>query len=509
MLLKQRNHLPHQVQHLNKKFWILALVIIVFGFLVKIYAISGNRIFFTVDEGRDAVYARQILNYHQIFTKGPQATLTGLYTGPLWYYVVSLGFSIFKGNPIGAVLILTFLNMIAVLILMIIIKKEISPKIALTTGLGLMLFWPFFTISLWAFNPFALVPLSFILILLLTKNKYGWAAIIIILAFNAELAGAVSLLLFYILIGGFMFLKKKISWKKYLISAFLFPLLGVAKILIDFIKTPRTHLGSGVTHISGTNFKQMAIEFVKIIGQTAIPQNAYIGFLVIVLITIVYLRLKNKNKFTKIFVSLTSVLIFASYLFFSSNHGWSAWHTAYIAPLTFVALFLMLWQEKQIGKTIIFAILVLQTISFKGNLTDYTKPSPNPSLLYNEIKVLDWIYTHSEGNGFNLYTYTNSFYDYPYQYLISWYAVPKYGFYPCEYSNFPLSIKDFYIPGWRNYVEPKLGCDKFRFLIIDSNTNGEANKDWINEFRIKTVFLDKTQIGGTTIEKRKVPDKIH
>src|SRR5260221_13789726 len=115
---------------------------------------------------------------------------------------------------------------------------------------------------------------------------------------------------------------------------------------------------------------------------------------------------------------------------------------------------------------------------------------------------------HNENYGFNLYTYTNSFYDYSYQYLVSWYGLPKYGFYPCEYSNFPLSIKTLYIPHTENYVEPKLGCDKFRFLIIDSTTNGNENKDWINKFRNQTIFIEKVNIGNTIIEKRRLPDII-
>ena len=117
------------------------------------------------------------------------------------------------------------------------------------------------------------------------------------------------------------------------------------------------------------------------------------------------------------------------------------------------------------------------------------------------MKVLDWIYSHNEGNGFNLYTYTDSFYDYSYQYLISWYGKEKYGFYPCEYANFPLAHKYLYIPGAEKYNTPQLGCDKFRFLIIDSTTNGNKNKGWINEFRDLTIFVEKTQIGNTTIEK--------
>lgn len=494
----------------NNLFWIFLAVILVFGILIKVVATSENRIFFTVDQGRDAVYAREIINYHTIFTKGPQATLTGLYTGPLWYYFISIGYLLIHGNPVGAVWFLTLVNIATTAVLVIIIKKEINWKIALIVAFSLQIFWNFFTISLWAFNPFILVPLTIILILLLVKNKYALAVIPIILAFNSELAGAIALFFFYISYGFWMTITKKINWKKFLLFALAIPTLAITKTIFDFLKTPRNPSPTGSTKLfSGTNFHQIGIEFIKIIGSTAIPQSPILGFLLVISIIIVFIFfIKNKNSFTKKFFFLLTALTFVCFIFFGSGHFWSAWHTAFLAPLFFICILIISWNMKVLGKAIIAIILFLQLISFKTNLQNYLKPSPNPSLLSNELKVLDWVYNHNEGNGFNLYTYTNTFYDYTYQYLIYWYALPKYGFYPCEYSNFPLSHKYLYIPGANHYVSPQLGCDKFRFLIIDSNTNGEKNKDWIKNFKNQTILLESTRIGNTTVEKRKVPDKI-
>lgn len=500
----------------TKLFFVFLVAIIVFGIISRFYAISGNRIFFTVDEGRDAVYVRQILNYHQIFTKGPESSVRGIFTGPLWYYFIAIGYALIKGNPAGSVLMLVLLNISITVAVILILRKEVDEKISLIAGLGLMIFWSFFSTSLWGFNPFPLVALSFILILLLLKfiqtNKqkyYGWALLPIILAFNTELAGAIAFFLFYILAGGYFIFRKKLNLRNYFIFAFLIPGIGIAKIVFDYLRQPKNpEINAGLKVLSGTNFKQMGIEFMKMIGTSSIPQNVYLGFLVIIVIIILYLRLTKKNIFIKNFIYSTFTLIITSFFFFASNHGWRSWHTVYIPPIILVAVLSMCYELKLLGKILIGVILILQLISFRNNYLDYLKPSPNPSILYNQIKVLDWVYGNSEGNGFDLYTYTNSFYDYSYQYLVSWYGKTKYGFYPCEYSNFPLSIKTLYIPGWENYVEPKLGCDKFRFLIIDSDTNGNMNKDWINSFRSQTVFLEKVQIGGTTIEKRKVPDKI-
>lgn len=494
---------------MKKLFIISALLILALSLFLHLFAIHGNNLFFTVDQGRDAIYAREIITYGRLFTQGPQATLKGLHTGPLWYYFIALGYALFKGNPAGGVIILTALNFLAVFILMLHIKKQVNPYLALTIGLGLTFFWDFFTTSLWAFNPFALTALAIFLILLLSKNKYGLSSLIILLAFNSELAGAFSLFFFYIVVGFLWTLNKKLNWQKYLLFAICLPAIGSLKIIYDFIKTPRSLRLENSHQIAGTNFKYMAGEFINLIGRVALPQIPVLGFILIAVIFICFIFLiKNKNKFSKTFISLTILLAFTSYLFFASNHGWSAWHTAYLPALIFISLILALWHFKTLGKFLIVLLFLCQTFFFKESLNAYLIKSPNPSLLYNQEKVLDWIYTKNEGNGFNLYTYTNTFYDYSYQYLVYWYALPKYGFYPCEYSNFPLSHKYLYIPGADHYVEPKLGCDKFRFLIIDSNTNGEKNSDWINNFRNETLLVEKTQIGNTVIEKRKLPDKI-
>lgn len=482
-----------------------------------------NNIFFTVDEGRDAVYVREILNYHKIFTKGPESSVAGVFAGPLWYYFISIGYAVMHGNPIGSVFGLILLNLFVTTILIFVIGKRVGIKVALIVGFGLQIFWPFFMTSLWGFNPFPLVALSIFLILILEKflekpnsKTYALGLVPILLGFNTELAGTFAFLIFYILFGVWAVRKKKLNWRDLFIFGLAIPILGGLKILNDFANQPiGSKVNSGLGVFAGLNFVAIAQEFVKMIGGAVIPQLPIIGFLIAVLIILVFIFFtKSKNKFVKNFSYLTFVLVFVSYLFFSSNQGWRSWHTVYISPLILTTMLLICFElskasysvVKKTGKVFIVIILFLQILFFKQNYIDYLKPSDNSSLLSNQMGVLDWIYTNSEGNGFNAYTYTNTFYDYPYQYLFTWYGGSKYGFLPCEYSNFPFSHKELYVPGWEHYTEPKLGCDKFRFLIIESDTNGEDNKNWIDEFRIENHFVARTKIGDTVIEKYKARD---
>src|SRR5260221_3286454 len=160
---------------------------------------------------------------------------------------------------------LILLNLAITLVLMYVLKKEIDEKIGLVVGFGLMIFWPFFTTSLYGFNPFPLLALSIILILLLIKNKYGLALIPILLAFNTELAGALAFLVFYILVLSIFLLNRKISMKKYLIFCFGIPGIGLVKIVFDYLRQPKTTVNAGLIVFGGVNFKQMGVEFVKLI----------------------------------------------------------------------------------------------------------------------------------------------------------------------------------------------------------------------------------------------------
>ncbi|HEX6977066.1 MAG TPA: hypothetical protein VF185_01740 [Patescibacteria group bacterium] len=501
----------------KRTFFLLTTAILIFGFVLHIISVSNNNFFFTVDQGRDATYVREILNYHKIFLSGPETTIRGIYTGPLWYYFLALGYFILGGNPLGGVIICILLNLAATLVVITWARKKIGELESLVLGLALQFNWGFYYTSLWAFNPFPLVFLSILFLILLTKflkgkRAYYFLALIpVILAFNTEIAGAIVFLLIYIAVGLFGYYRKILSLKAYLIFAFVIPAVGIAKIVYEALTTflkSGSVLGAstGLGVISSTNFKGIYEQFGKILSDAIIPENLILSLGVIFLTIFLLILSKTRPKKSVLtFFSLTIVITVISYLFFASNKGYREWHTVYLTPLIFISILLfVLSLPKKIGLFILIFIMFFQVKNFYFKYTDYLRPSGNSSLFSNQIKVMDAIYKTSEGNGFDVYTYTNTFYDYSYQYLFSWYGKNKYGFYPCSYSNFPYSLKSLYIVGYEHYTEPKLGCDKLRYLIIESDTNGEKNKDWIKEFRLETRLLETIEVGNTKIEKRAV-----
>lgn len=412
-----------------RAFSVILGLIIGFGLITHLYAIKNNNLFFTVDQGRDAVYVREILENQKLFLKGPETSIKGIFVGPLWYYFVSLGYFLAGGHPVGGVWVLIVLNLLATFVLAFVLAKKISPTLGLIVALGLTFFWPFFVTSLWSFNPFPIAALSIFLILLLIevlktrkKSSFFAAGIIILFAFNTNLASAFALTIFYLVTGFIIYYKR--------------------------------------------------------------------GFF-------------SKLSFSRRFIFLVLELLLVSFFFFALNpEHFRDWQVVYLPPLVFIAVILWLWQlPKKLKIPLILVILIVNFWYFSQKYQAYLEVSDNPSLLYNQLSVIDSLYQESRSQGFAAYNYTDTFYDYPYQYLFWWYGKQKYGYLPCEYANYPLSPKELYIPGYNLYLEPKRDCDRLKFLIIQSKTNGQDNYSWPERFRAFHQLEKTIQVGQIRLEE--------
>ncbi len=460
-----------------KAFGVILSIILIFGFLLRIFPLQNNNLFFTADQGRDAVNVREIVERGQIIKKGPVTGINGIHTGPGWYYFLAIGHKLFNGNPVGGVLMVIVLSLLTTLILGLYFRS-------LVLIFSLQFFWFFYDTSRWAFNPFPLVILSIILILLLSKflvtksKKFYWLSLIpIFLAYNTEIAGATALLILFLVTGFFVFRK---NYKLQLASAFT---------SVAFLQP---------------NFTNMFSEFLQIIANSTIPQNVILGCLLFAVIIFCYQKSQDNNLKRKYFINLTLGLLVISYLFFSWNKGWRDWNTVYLPTLLFTSVFLMLQSFK---KKIVFGvwiiIMIAQIAVFIPRYQEYLKPSDDPGILSNQMQVLNWIYSHNENDGFNVYTQMQTEFDYPYQYLFWWYGKGAYGFVPCQYADFPRITLKLYVPGELNYQSPQLGCNKFRFLIIEDDAHPTSEKEWQALYQ-KTTLVEETRIGQIRVEKRKV-----
>ncbi|MBI2590404.1 MAG: hypothetical protein HYW33_00780 [Candidatus Blackburnbacteria bacterium] len=508
-------------------------MILLFGLVLHLYPSQNHNFYFTIDQGDDAVHAREFFDRGKIIARGPETGIQGVYSGPGWFYFISIGYKLFGGDPFGALVMIILLNLAASGLLMWWIGKRISPALGLLVGAVLQIFWPFYDTSRWAFSPFPLVASSIVLMVILsewwnTKKNYWWGIAPILVALNAELAGAVALLLFYGVVGVIGVTREKLKCREFVLSTLLLPGLGVAGTIKQFVQVYlRTHTipfiqSANVGTFQGTSFLKMVQIYAQNLSEATIPQVTWLG--VLVFLGILGLHWGNKGnrgsrgeKYTRAFVVFVFGLFATSYLFFSSNRGFQDWHDVFLPPLLFVSVVLILfslWRELKIRYYkvgiigIVGVIGVSQLMLSGGRYLQYLHPSDDPGLLVNQMKVLDWIYAHADGNGFNEYTYVPTVEDDKYQYLFWWYGRQKYGYLPCEYSNLPKSIKYLYIPNSEEYKDPHLGCEYNVFLIIEPDAGKGDAPVWYEKAVFGTISLEQSKVGSIKVEKRRYPPKI-
>lgn len=498
-------------------FLCMLVIIAIFGYLLRIYLLANYNFFFTMDQGEDAVNVRNILVGHSLITHGAPTNIAGIYSGPGWYYFLAIGYWLFGGSPFGAVFMVVISSLFCILFLSYISGKFISYRFGIIISLLFQFYWFYFDTSRWAFNPFPLVWIAIALVLsfsiMLARRSfklYPLTLLACIAAFNSEVAGAFALYLFFVVFGLYLVLRYKYPTKLYLPIALILPTLTVIPRIKETLSVLLTSVGSGTIAglgngvFSGTNFVYMADRFADLIARSIVPQSVVISLILFVFIAICYFSSADSNKFRKYYIYLSLTLFFVSYLWFAWNKGWRDWHTLYIPPVLFSSLLMMLSAIKRKLAILIFIpIVITQFQIFTDRYTQYLSISDDPSILANQLKVIDWVYQNSEHNGFNAYMYmSDSFYDFPYQYLFWWHGRNKYGYVPCEYANYPLSLKYLYVPGAQRYNQPTLGCEKLRFLIVERPKDPTSYRKWTDKFSEKTEIVSWEEIGTIRIEKR-------
>jgi hypothetical protein len=497
----------------QKKFIFLLALFAVATILLHLYPLLQNKFYFTMDQGRDAIYVRELLTRGKILTIGPATSIEGVYHGVGWYYLIAIGMGIFTGHPVGAVWSLIGVHILAFGFLLWKLKNRLSFGSIAVIGIGLLTFWPWYESSSYTFNPFLLTPLALIATLLLTETtprnskNFIWAAIPVGLSFHAHILGALCLTLWYAAVGVVL------AHKKYFSISTIAKGIGIVGIFLlphflteIFTKFPQWQALIKEFTTTKEFFGTMApvetfASFVNLLGISIIPFSAVAGIIVSIITFSLYIRKKEKDTWQQQFIFLSLGLWTMSLLFFLTNASWRSWVTMYLPPLLFVSMLCMMESFRTILGKGLLVIFILIHVFYFGNR--YLSINDNdPSLLTNELRAIDWAYEKAKGTGFNSYHYLPSVLDYPYQYLYAWHGRKAYGYVPCEYASFPGSPKLF-VPGKKYYETPTKDCNGLTFLIIEPNReHANLREDWMKQLHKLFVHQESTNIGNILVEMR-------
>ncbi len=471
-----------------------------------------------MDQGNDAIKAREIWVSHRPVLLGPETSIFGLYAGPLWYYFIASGYLFTAGHPAGPIILLIGLNTLLTLLIIFKIAKEVSPKVGLLAGTLLQISWWFYDSSRYAFNPFPDTFLGFMTIFCLVdflkgeRKKYFWAAIFFGLFFHTDLASAVAVNIFFFGFGMYCLLAKRLKVKDFFLGNLLIILFLAPHLISELINGfPQLHIlwrqftdSGGV--FSGNQFGRIGYSLFLVVSKSIfrqIPELGFLGFVVVVYYLYKRQYLGTANKFIKDFVFLTIILLLTCWFFFATNLGWRDWQTSFLSPLIFVSVILALTEVPLTLFVIILSLMVSShLLIFKDRYGQYLGSTNDPSILANEIKAIDWVYSQAKDGGYSVYVWIPSVYDYHYQYLFWWYGRKKYGYLPCEMNTFPGSPKTYLPIGFERYEKPKGNCpSKVRLLIMEPDKNDQIDQAWYGEITQGASKVAETKVGKLRLEK--------
>lgn len=512
---------------MSKKIFLLFLgIILLFAFFIRILPARNNNFYFTIDQGDEAVKARELWFRHKLPLIGQGTSLPGIYHGPFWIWYISIGYALFDGHPFGALFMLIILKLAVTAFLIWRLAHHTSRFFALFTGISLQLFWPFYDASRFAFSPFPLISIATVTLILLTESLEGkrWefiaAALPVGMIIHTELASFPPFFALCIIVGLWGIFKKKLGLKEiflYLtvLSLFFLPHL-ISETTSNFPQwsaLKRQTLSEG--HVFSMRRAGLITKvFIDSVEESVAPLKPFM-FIGTIFVPLLFLYvkthryfLKNSNRllpkhiFTDRYITITLLLFFLSWLWFNGTSGWNPWHTVYIPPTIFIAVLLAIWNLPQKLRFLLFSIIITaQIIAFARLYNTFFNSSNDASLLTNELAAINWTYQKAQGEGFYVYSYLPSVNDYPYQYLFWWWGRKKYDYVPCEYSTYP-NTPSLFVPGLNNYQEPKRPCGNKRFLIIEPDKNTAVQDVWLKNIRDKTSLVNKTKVGNIQVEER-------
>lgn len=519
---------------MNKKLFISLFITISFiGLTIAILPILYGFFAITFDQGRDFIWVSNQVALRKPSLIGPWGSLTGVFFGPLWFWILGFGKLLFGGNPLVFTLINFGIVYSALFLAFILFRKK--PKIFLLF-LSIIGFSSvqLRSISGFAFSQHLLPILTFGFIFSLTeflrkeKKECLYIGLFLIsLMFHAEPPTCIFSLPFLI----YVFIKTK-NKKIYLdfktiifcVTSFLTPFLPL--IVFD-LRNNFLQFNSIIKYVSGENqslgdilpFSQRLVNRVQIFfsyfRSSTFDNNLLAIF---ILITAIFINFKMKDKsilkdfFINSFYYIISLLLV--FIIFPPELKGFYLDGIIVLFIFWISYFLLnLWKSKFKVLAILISVLIfvinISPLKFINELKNGFGDRKNGGSIYiNQKEVLDWIYTKNGNEGFKVYTYVTAVYDYNYQYMFFSYGLNKYGYLPEDFSYLPnqpeyVQNKSLLIEKYGNKIKDS---DGLVFLIIEKDDYKKLSKEWLKNFPEDKYELIEEKIfdDKTRVQKRKL-----
>ncbi len=444
----------------HRLIYFLLTLSLIGGLFIRTYR-TDQILGFYFDQGRDALKIWEFWHNFDIMLIGPTTGIAGIFRGPFYFYLIAPAYLLSGGNPLGPSYFLSFLSMIAVVIIYYLGVKIQDRWTGLFAAILASFSFYIMVASRWLSNPTPMLLLSVLLIWMMTLvnqgKKWAWIVIALIVGLSQfHFGGSGEVFYFFGLGVFFVWQLKKNKWKfgkvldlKTVILAglaFLFTLSPL--IIFEFAKGNQLSTNIKEFLAKEETFKsslwevaQIRLDFYYGVFTSKIfhwiRRRELILLIAVGVLFLAFLpRLIKSDSVKIILIMLLSPLI--GFLFFQGNQGnvYDYYLTGYfmIFILLFAIVLGQLWNYK-LGKLfVLFFFYVF--LSWNGMITRNRLiagvDGPNTVVFGNQKQAIEWIYEDAEGRDFNVDVYVPPVIPYAYDYLFTWYGNSVYDKSPVE-----------------------------------------------------------------------------
>lgn len=513
---------------------ILLFIAFVSGLLSFTLPILTGYFFFTFDGARDMLWVKNQVDFLKPSLIGPWGSITGIFFGPLWFWILSIPYILGTGDP-RIITLFSGLLVFSTGIIAFFFLRKYSYILAYFTLLLGVTSPAILSLSEFAFSQHLLLILTFFLvysyanILSSYNRKYFLLALLCLsLMFHAEPPTAIFSIPSIILVTLYSSYRKKYLHPINLIlglGVFLLPFLPQlvfelrhefiqTKALVEYMKGTNTSLGGSLPFAE--RIPDRITKFLSAFQFAIFKDNFVVA--TTMLIAVFYINTKLlKDKFAKNLWKGSLIYIFslfALFLFFKPELK-----TFYLEGIIFVFILISalvlarLYEIKKLHPIVLVFVLFLIIINTKvytipDSLKSHFGERDKISGVYkNNLDIVESIYKDMGGKGFKVYTYDPGIYDYAYQYIFLWLGPKKYDYIPEEFSYLPNVPK--YVQFKTEQVKRLSGktkpADGNVYLIIQKGGEKAIKDAWSHNFPEEKYQLIETKTfpDGTLVEKRK------
>lgn len=491
-------------------FWLLRIFpfvvafVFVWGIALRGVEVLNGNYLFGFDPGRDYMAAYNIVENHKLTLIGAEvgagsAGLKMIFHGPGYYYLISLVYILFQGNPYGG-LFLMFAFGVAAFIASYVCISRMFGRLTGLVMFALVSISPFImTQSRFIWNHHlstVWIVLTLYFAYLIPKKSRLYAPLAALVAgfiYHFELAIAVPLV---VAVGVSLILVYRIRD----IKTYVYTFCAVVVSFLPFFLFEMRHgwmafrsifgylsHDSSISLVHGLWWQRLIDHYGSYISNAKnsflidfgfIPSKFYTIFIFVLLGVAIYIAIRGKNIAHRVYFRFLLTVLFVSYgIFYSLNNTiWNYYlihaHIIYMLIFAYIVGYCVRsFRSSMVSKLGVLVIFVLLLSMTKASVKrmqisypyDYRDLGGVEKILGKKIAI-DTVYKKADGKPFNAFVFMASVYTYPYDYLFLTYGKEKYG----------------YTPGQEKQGDV--------YLIIEPDTQGWY-KGWLN-----TVIKDGTVV---------------